>query len=107
MKIPRDIGFNFSNVARISIPGDIILAFRYFSGYGVAGLAFLSTLIYAAYAWGNFLGLLLGLIPAALLAALIGLVGYYLWFVAFPVFIVLYFGFLFQLLEFARTGHIG
>lgn len=95
------------NTVNNAFSKDVILAFQYISIFGTLGLVFLVSWAYTVYAWGWLFGLLLGWMPAAILAAISGFVAYYLWFIAFPVLIIVYFGLLYQLLEFARTWRGG
>ena len=86
---------------------DAILAYQCISVPGTVGLVFLGSWVYAVYTWGWLLGLSLGWMPAAILAAISGFIAYYLWFIAFPILIIVYFSLLYQLLEFVRTWQGG
>ena len=83
---------------------DTRLALRHFTAIAVAGFVLFCSLALSAYLLGWLRGLLIGLIPAILLATAGGLIARLLWFLALPVFLFAYFGLIFQILEFERTG---
>ena len=83
---------------------DTRLAFQHFTTIAVATFVLFCSLGYSAFLLGWLPGLLIGLIPAILFAAACAFIARRVWYVALPVFLFCYFGVIFLILTFARTG---
>lgn len=88
----------FRATLRALFSKDAVPVYQGYSAIGAVVLIFFGAWIYAIFQWGWFLGISLGWIPSAILAAVGGFVAYHLWFVAFPALSLTYIAILLELL---------